>query len=465
MTSSVPGLQTGAGQPEPEKRTVSAGTATGIAVADMIGIGVFTSLGFQLMAIQSGFSILMLWIVGGAAALCGALAYAELAVAFPRSGGEYNFLSRIYHPALGFMAGWVSATVGFAAPVALASMAFGEYFAGAVPELPSTVFGMSLALLLGLAVAWSVALVHFAGVRRGTLLQNVSTLIKVALIVVFIAAGLMVSDPQPISFLPQAGDMTTLVSAPFAVSLVFVMYSYSGWNAATYIAGEVREPERSIPVAMATATIVVIVLYVILNAVFLYTTPISAMAGQLNVAQIAGEHMFGHTGGRVVAGLICIGLISTISAMTWIGPRVTVAMGQDFPLLRIFSRHSAAGAPVAALALQTTVVTMLLATQSFEAVLDFIQFSLTLCSFLAVLGVIVLRLTQPDLSRPYKVWAYPLTPVVFLAVTGMMMGYLLVERPVQSMASLGLMASGLLLFAISNRGRLRAASPQSSLEG
>lgn len=429
-------------------RAVSATTATAIAVADMIGIGVFTSLGFQLASIPSGFSILMLWIVGGLAALSGALAYAELAVAFPRSGGEYNFLSRIYHPALGFMAGWVSATVGFAAPVALAAMAFGEYFAGVVPGAPP--------VLVGLAVAWGVTLVHFLGVRTGSTFQNLSTLIKIALIVAFIVAGFGVAEPQPISFLPQPGDLGHIFSAPFAVSLVFVMYSYSGWNAATYIAGDVREPERTLPTAMLIATVVVMVLYVLLNAVFLYSTPIAAMAGQLNVAQIAGEHIFGAAGGRVVAGLICIGLISAISAMMWIGPRVTVAMGEDFPLLRIFSQRSATGVPVVALSLQISVVTVLLLTQSFEAVLDFIQFSLTLCSFLAVLGVIVLRVQQPALPRPYRIWGYPLTPFVFLGVTGFMMYYLVSERPAQSLASLALTASGLALYFLSRRSTQEA---------
>lgn len=417
----------------------------------MIGIGVFTSLGFQLASLPSGFAILMLWIIGGAAALGGALSYAELAVAFPRSGGEYNFLSRIYHPMLGFMAGWVSATVGFAAPVALAAMAFGEYFAGAVPGAPP--------LLCGLAVAWGVTLVQLSGAQPGAIFQNVATAIKVALIVVFIVAGFSVGDPQPISFLPQPGDLSYILSAPFAVSLVFVMYSYSGWNAATYIAGDIREPERSVPRAMLAGTLIVILLYVLLNAVFLYTTPISAMAGQLNVAQIAGEHIFGATGGRVLAALICIGLVSAISAMMWIGPRVTVAMGEDFALLNVFSRHSANGVPTLAILLQITVVTLLLLTQGFETVVDFIQFSLTLCSFLAVLGVIVLRVTRPDLPRPYRVWAYPLTPLVFLAVTGFMMAYLLWERPWQSLASLLLMASGLVLFALSRRGgRVSTAS-------
>jgi APA family basic amino acid/polyamine antiporter len=443
MTSSASRSKPAAGPAAPGGRTVSATTATAIAVADMIGIGVFTSLGFQLVSIPSGFAVLMLWIVGGLAALAGALAYAELAVAFPRSGGEYNFLSRIYHPALGFMAGWISATVGFAAPVALAAMAFGEYFAGVVPGAPP--------LILGLAVAWGVTLVHFLGVRTGTTFQNLSTFIKVALIGAFIVVGFSVADPQPISFLPQPGDLGYILSAPFAVSLVFVMYSYSGWNAATYIAGEVREPERSLPTAMLVAALIVMTLYVLLNAVFLYTTPISAMTGQLNVAQIAGEHIFGETGGRVVAGLICIGLVSAISAMMWIGPRVTVAMGEDFPLLRIFSHRSASGVPVAALTLQICVVTLLLLTQSFEAVLDFIQFSLTLCSFLAVLGVIVLRIRRPELPRPYKVWGYPVTPLVFLGVTGFMMYYLVSERPAQSLASLALTASGLVLFFLSRR--------------
>ena len=423
----------------------------------MIGIGVFTSLGFQLAAIPSGFSILMLWIVGGAAALCGALAYAELAVAFPRSGGEYNFLSRIYHPALGFMAGWISATVGFAAPVALAAMAFGEYFAGVVPGAPP--------LFVGLAVAWAVTLILLSGAKLSTTFQNVSTLIKVALIAVFIIAGFSVAEPQPISFLPQPGDIGHILSAPFAVSLVFVMYSYSGWNAATYIAGDVRTPERSIPVAMLVATLIVVLLYVLLNAVFLYTTPMAAMTGQLNVAQVAGEHIFGATGGRIVAGLICVGLVSAISAMMWIGPRVTVAMGEDFPLLSLFSQRSRSGVPTIALLFQISVVTVLLLTQSFETVLEFIQFSLTLCSFLAVLGVIVLRVTQPGLPRPYRVWAYPLTPFVFLGVTGFMMYYLFSERPLQSLASLGLMASGLVLFFLSKRDFVRGEALQRAVKG
>jgi APA family basic amino acid/polyamine antiporter len=422
---------------------VSVLTATALAVADMIGIGVFTSLGFQVKDIPSAFPVLLLWTVGGIAALGGALAYAELAAAFPRSGGEYNFLSRIYHPAVGFLAGWVSATVGFAAPVALAAMAFGEYFQGLVPDAPP--------LAIGLAVVWLVSLVHLTGVRHGSTFQNASTLLKVALIVVLIAAGLSLADPQPISFAPSAQDLSYIAGAPFAVSLVFVMYSYSGWNAATYIAGEVEDPQRNLPLSIIVATAIVITLYVALNFVFLYTTPIAKLAGQLNVAQIAGEHIFGPKGGLIVGALICLGLVSSISAMTWIGPRVTMSMGEDLALLRPFSRRTSAGVPALAILFQLLVVTLMLMTRSFEAVLEYIQFSLTLCAFLAVLGVIVLRTTMPGLIRPYRTWGYPVTPFVFLAVTAFMMYYLVLERPAQSLAGLATVLAGLAVYFVSRR--------------
>lgn len=427
----------------PGAASVSLITATALAVADMIGIGVFTSLGFQVKDIPSAFSLLMLWVVGGIAALSGALCYAELAAALPRSGGEYNFLSQIYHRAVGFLAGWVSATVGFAAPVALAAMAFGSYLQGTVPGTPP--------LIAGLAVVWLVTLVHLTGIEHGSTFQNVSTLIKVVLILAFIACGFLVAKPQPISFAPSAQDLGYIASAPFAVSLVFVLYSYSGWNAVTYIAGEVHDPARTLPLSIVIAVLTVMTLYVGLNAVFLFTTPMKAMAGQIDVALVAGRHIFGEQGGRVVGALICLGLISSISAMMWIGPRVTMVMGEDLPVLKVFSRRSASGAPTTAILFQLAVVTVLLLTQSFESVLDFIQFSLTFCSFLAVLGVIVLRFTRPDLPRPFRTWGYPLTPMVFLAITLFMMVYLVQERPGQSLAGFAVMSLGLVIYFIFSR--------------
>src|ERR1700752_657387 len=239
---------------------VSVLVATAIVVADMIGVGVFTSLGFQVKDIPSGFSVLLLWTVGGIVALCGVFSYSELGAMFPRSSGEYNFLTRAFHPAFGVLAGWVSATVGFAAPVALAAMAFGEYGKSVFPGAPP--------LALAVGVVWLVSIVQLSGVRHSSTFQLVSTVLKVVLIVAFLIAGVVVGTPQPISFAPDVSDFGYITSAPFAIGLVFVMYSFSGGNAATYIIGEIHLPQQNLPRAMLAGTLIVLLLYVALNAVF-----------------------------------------------------------------------------------------------------------------------------------------------------------------------------------------------------
>ena len=433
--------------------TVSVIVATAIVVADMIGVGVFTSLGFQVKDIPSGFAILLLWTIGGVVALCGVFSYSELGAMFPRSSGEYNFLARAYHPAFGFLAGWVSATVGFAAPVALAAMAFGEYGKSVLP--------MASPLALALGVVCLVSFVQLCGLKHSSTFQLVATILKVVLITAFLIAGFVAGTAQPVSFAPAAGDFDHVASAPFAIGLVFVMYAFSGWNAATYIIGEMRLPQQNLPRALFSGTLIVVVLYVALNAVFLHTTPIEKLSGQLDVARIAGSYIFGETGGRIVGAMICIGLVSSISAMMWIGPRVMMTMGEDIPALRIFARKSSNGVPANAILFQLAISVLLLFTRSFEAVLDFIQFGLLFCSFFTVLGVIKLRITRPDLPRPYRAWGYPVTPLVFLLVTGFMMYYLVVERPLQSALGILIMLSGLLIYAVFRErpGRPAAAAP------
>jgi APA family basic amino acid/polyamine antiporter len=286
--------------------------------------------------------------------------------------------------------------------------------------------------------------------------------LKVVLIVAFLIAGFVIGTPQPVSFAPQASDFAHIASAPFAIGLVFVMYSFSGWNAATYIIGEMRTPQRNLPRALLAGTLIVLVLYVALNAVFLHTAPIGELAGQLDVASIAGSHIFGELGGRIVGAMICIGLVSSISAMMWIGPRVMMTMGEDIPSLRVFARRSSQGAPAYAILFQLAVANLMLLTRSFEAVLDFIQFALLFCSFFTVLGVIRLRITQPDAPRPYRAWGYPVTPVVFLLVTAFMMYYLLTERPLQSFLGALIMVSGLLIYAVFRKRADRGPATSSS---
>lgn len=425
----------------PDKRSISLITATCLVVANMVGTGVFTSLGFQVGALPSGFTILCLWLLGGVCAFCGAVTYGELAAAFPRSGGEYHYLSKVYHPAVGFLAGWLSASVGFAAPVALAAMAFGKYFGSMFPDIAP--LGPSL-VVVGMVTA-----IHLRGGGFSSIFQNAATSFKLLLILGLIAAGISAGQSQPISFLFQKSDVPLLTSAPFAASLIYVMYAYSGWNASTYIVGEIDNPARNVPRSVGIGTLLVIGLYLALNAIFLRVVPISELTNKIEVGQIAAAHIFGPTGGKIMAGLICVGLISSISAMTWIGPRVTMTMGEDCRALSIFARKTASGIPVIAIVGQSLIVSLLLATASFDQVLIYVQFSLQFCSFLAVLGVIILRFTQPTLPRPYKTWGYPLTPLIFLAVSSWMLWQIAQSNPKESLVGLGTMLLGLIIYFFS----------------
>ncbi len=407
----------------------------------MVGTGIFTSLGFQVGPLPSGFAILFLWLIGGVSAFCGALCYAELAAALPRSGGEYHFLSRIYHPAVGFLSGWLSVTVGFAAPIALAAMAFAKYFAGVMPNLSPVALSIGIVLL--------ATLVHVRSVVFGGRFQTVTTLFKVALIIVFIGLGVFSTHTEPIGFLPKAGDGGLITSAPFAISLVYVMYAYTGWNASTYIVSEVRDPGRNVPLSMAIGTGLVALLYLALNAVFLHVAPLSELRGHLDVGHVAATYIFGERGARLMSGLICIGLVSSISAMTWIGPRVTMTMGEDCHALRFLAWKNAQGVPSRAIIVQTVIVVALLLTAGFEKVLTYVQFSLTLCSFITVLGVIVLRFTQPTLPRPYKAWGYPVTPVLFLLISGWMLFHIFRSNPLESIAGLITLLVGLGIYFLS----------------
>ena len=409
----------------------------------MVGTGIFTSLGFQVGDLPTGFAIMALWAIGGVCALCGALSYAELGAALPRSGGEYHFLREIYHPAVGFMAGWISATVGFAAPVAIAAIPFGTYLAGVVPGLNPLFLSLAVVLISTLALLWDL--------RLGSGFQNTSTLLKVGLILVIIAAGFYVKEAQPISFLPLPADRALIVSAPFAVSLYWVMYAYSGWNASTYIMGEVRNPTRTIPLSLGLGTLLVTALYLGINAAFLRTTPAAEMVGKQQIGLIAGLHIFGQSGGKVMAVFIALGLVSAVSAMMWIGPRVTMTMGEDLPALSWLARRNARGIPVRATLVQFAIVNLLILVTTFQKVVNYVQFSLTVFSALTVLGVFILRWRRPELPRPYRTWGYPITPAIFLIVSGWMLWHMLADTSTRgpSLWGMATAALGLILYYFS----------------
>ncbi len=437
--------------------------AAALVVSNMIGTGVFTSLGFQVGGFSDAldhhvFPLIMLWLVGGLLALCGALCYAELATALPRSGGEYNFLSRIYHPVVGFCTGLCSATIGFAAPIAVSALAFGQYFTGAFPSLanivPNNTEHTASLLLVVLVTA-----AHLRSLRFTGWFQSAATLMTVLLIVAFVVFGFARATPQPVSFAPHGGDWPLIVSTAFGSSLIWVMYSYSGWNAAAYIVEEVRNPAKALPRALILGTLFVMILYVTVNAVFLYSTPLQILAHDpdapqhptFDVANAAGQQIFGVVGGRIASGLICIGLIANVSGMMWVGSRVTEAIGTTYPRLGLFGRTSAGRVPYVALLFQFVIICVLL-FQKPDDILTYVGAVLLFWSLLAVVGVIVLRLREPGLARPYRTWGYPVTPVIFATVTVFGLYQNCQSHPWQTLIGAGTVLVGIPIYLWASRG-------------
>lgn len=417
--------------------SVGFATCTALVVANMVGTGIFTSLGFQLAEIPSQPALLLIWALGGLLALCGAFCYAELSAALPRSGGEYHFLGKIYHPAVGFMAGIVSMVAGFAAPVAASAMAFGSYAQGVWPELSPRTASVAVVVL--------VMLVHLRSLKVSSVFQVVFTLLKIGL-VLFLTYALF--GRPAVAAAPAATWSSYVLTAPFAVSLIFTLYAYSGWNAATYILGEVRTPGRVIPAALTVGTLLVAAMYLGLNAAFLHAAPAESMAGQVNVAQVAAESAFGQGGGRLVAAVIALGLVSAISAMIWAGPRVAMVLGEDYPRgFGWLQARTAAGIPARAVIAQSALTLLFLLTSTFEQVVIYTLFALTACSFLAVLGVIVLRCREPQLVRPFRVPLYPLTPLLFLAITAFAIFYTATVKPFEACCGALTLLAGLGIYA------------------
>ncbi len=422
--------------PKP-RRFIGYRTAVLLVVANMIGTGVFTTLGLQAAAVPNGAALLLLWGLGALVALCGALSYAELAASVPRSGGEYHFLSRIYHPALGRLAGLVSVVVGFAAPVALAAMALGRYAGIFLPVDP---------LWIAVSVIVVITALHAVEVELGRVFQVIATLVKVAVIVLFAAAAIAHGTvPGSLSPLPTADTPAWVFSAPFGLSLIYVSYAYAGWNAAAYVVDEVSEPEKTVPRALIHGTLAVAVIYLLLNLAFLHTISLDALAGAVEVGALSARNVFGDTGGRWFSLALSLLLVSTISAMVLAGPRVLQTMGEDIPALRGLSACNHRGAPTRAILLQQGLALAFVLTNSFEGVLTFAGFTLALFSCLAVAGVYRLRAREPALARPFRMPLYPLPPLLFLLVNGLALLAVIWERPQTALAVLALLVLGCLL--------------------
>ncbi len=430
---------------ELKSRYLSSWTASSFVIASMIGTGVFTSLGYQLINIQSIFPLMMLWVIGGIIAICGALTYSELATALPRSGGEYHLLTFIMSRPIGFAAGIVSATVGFTAPAVLASMALGNYLHAVISIYNPT--------LLAFTVVVVIHVVHMTSVRWGLIFQDSFTIIKVGLILIFIFFGFLNKTPEKISMVPILGDYAKMLSPEFAVSLIWVSYAYTGWNSIIYIAGEIEKPKLNISMTMIGSTIFVTLLYLLLNYIFLYTTPIDLMTGQIEIGYITGIEIFGQFGAKIIGIGISILLLSTVSSYVYIGPRIMQIMGEDHNTLRFLSYKNNLGIPIKGFLLQLFISIVFIITSSFEQVLMYAGITLILTTIFTVLSLFLLRITRPNLHRPYRVLGYPITPIIYLIINGWIIYYSFQESLFESLIGCGIFIFGIIVFYLQKQYR------------
>jgi basic amino acid/polyamine antiporter, APA family len=412
--------------------------AVTVVIANMIGTGVFTSLGYQVGPIPSGFAILLLWLVGGVVSLCGAFCYAEIATSLKKSGGEYLFLSKLFHPALGFLSGWISLLVGFAGAISAVAIAIGEY--------SNDLLGIPVRIVAIFSIV-IISAIHLFGVKAGGVAQNILTGLKLSLIAFFCLAPLFMSGGgSVISFMPQEGDWDLVTSAGWAVSLVFVVYAYSGWNASAYIAGNLDNPEKNLPKSLILGTLVVTLVYLALNAMFLSVSTFSELDGQNDIGNVVAVKLFGSTTGLIFSGLFSFALLSTLSAMTIAGPRVAEAMGEDYPLLKSLTQKNRYEMPYLAILFQAGWSIVLVLLSDFKEIIQYISVSLSWFTLFTVIGLFILRKRTPKAERQFSTPLYPLTPIVFITCTLWMIYYMTMNEPKVILYSLGTVAMGLILY-------------------
>ena len=424
-------------------------SATALVVANVIGAGVFTTTGFQAADLGNPTIILLLWLLGGVLAYCGALCFAELGAAMPQAGGEYIYLRETYGRAFGFMSAFVSLLAGFSAPIAAATKSLVLYLKAFFPVLeadPSVLGALHLTDLLAISFVWLLVAVHLRGKKGSISFNDAITLLKIAGIVVIILAAAFFGDGNTENFTYVAGfyeemPVSGLFSA-LATSLIFVMFCYSGWNAAAYVASEIVDPQKTLPKALLAGTAIVTVLYLLLNSVYFYGANVDELAGKVEVGLVASRHLFGNFGAGLVTVVLVISLFASASAMTVAGPRVYYALGKDISKFRALTRVNRGGAPVNALLLQGLVTSLIIMSGSVDQILSYAGFTLALMSALAVSCVIVLRFKLPDMPRPFRVWAYPLPPLFFIVVSLWTMFWAFQGRPLESTLALLTVAAG-----------------------
>jgi APA family basic amino acid/polyamine antiporter len=426
-------------------------SVTNIVVANMIGAGIFTTSGLLMGDLHNPILMIVLWIVGGIIALCGALSYGELGAAIPRAGGEYTFLSRLYHPSFGFLSGWVSLFAGFSAPIAASAIGFTEYLTRAFPGLlhPGFFNGDIEATIMKKIYAILVIVVftavHSKGLELGARVQNYLTVLKVALVVGLVVFGFSIGKgdmghfSQGSSFSFGFGGWKTI-----GLSLMWIMFAYAGWNASAYIGSEIKKPEKNLPRSLIMGTCIVMLLYFLLNLFYVYAVSPGDMEGVISIGGLASGNLFGKSFENVLSIFISFALFSSLSAYIILGPRVYYSMANDGYFFKFASDvHKKHGVPVKSIILQGGIAVIMALLGTFDQVLTYMGFSLGIFPILAVFGVFKLRRLK---MVKYKMPGFPAAPVIYLLASLAILFLAFFERPVESSIAIGMVLIGIPVF-------------------
>ncbi|MBT8340713.1 MAG: amino acid permease [Desulfatitalea sp.] len=448
------------------KRELGLFSAATLVVANMVGTGIFTTSGFIMAELGDPVALLLCWLFGGLFALCGALCYGELGARFPKAGGEYVFLKESLGRPVSFLSGWISLFVGFSAPIAAASMAFAAYLfktfaipagdGGMVFSMAGTrLVTLSPLTLTAIGVIVIFSLIHCHSLHVGSRVQNGLTVFKITLVVVFIGAGLWLGNGSIDHF--SAAANTSWSSEKFAVALIFVSFAYSGWNAAAYLGDEILNPQKNIPLSLFAGTSLVVILYVSLNLVYLYALPPSAMQGVMEIGATSAASLFGSKMSRVFSGAVALGLLSVVSAMTLTGPRIYYAMSKDRLFFPVFGRLDAnRRTPAASIFLQAAIAVAMVVSASFESLLLYIGFTLSLFAMLTVIGLMRIRRHATHFAGAYRTFGYPLTPLLFIFGNLWIIIFSIKSQPITALFGLGTIGLGRVAYSWFDRRRMPA---------
>lgn len=433
----------------PLPRKLKLFSLTNIVIGDMIGAGIFTTSGLLLAQLHNPGLLLLLWVVGGAIALSGALSYGELGAKFPEAGGDYAFLSRLFSPLLGFLSGWISFLVGFSAPVAASSLAFSEYMMRILPPelLPQELELAKKLLAVGIILVFT--LIHYFGLRSGTRVQNILTVMKIVLIAVFVGAGFVFGEGSLEHFRPQDGSSFQAANPrTIGLALMWIMFAYSGWNASTYVGSEVFNPAKNIPRSLLMGTFGVTVLYLLLNLLYVYAVAPDDMEGVISIGGLTANHLFNRSLDQLFSLFIALILLSAISVLTIIGPRVYYAMARSGHFFGMARRINRAKVPGMSILMQSSLAVIYVASGSFEQIITFLSFSLGIFPIIAVIGVFKLRISK---RTEMKMPGYPLLPAFFILSSAIILVLAFLERPAESSIALGIVAAGIPAYLLLKR--------------